>query len=99
MDPIVLNSDCWVIKKGNEFQFLFPDGSTQKLESKDQLVLQVNPTGDTILLSSACLVENSSKTSNQYYPKEEKVSSCLPNGTENTSYSLEGNYQNSTFPI
>lgn len=99
MAPIALNSDCWIIKKGNEFQFLFPDGNTQKLESKDQLVLQVNPTGNTTLLSSACLVDSSNKKSNQYYPKEEEVSSCLLSNNENSYYSLEGNYQNSTVPV
>ncbi|MDE5757379.1 MAG: hypothetical protein K2H85_02080, partial [Allobaculum sp.] len=101
MTPIALNSDCWVIKKGNEFQFLFPDGSTKKLDSKDQLILQVNTdyTGNTTLLSSACLIESSSQDNNQYYPKEEEISSCLPSSSEKTSYPLEGNYQNNTVPV
>ncbi|MDE5758127.1 MAG: hypothetical protein K2H85_05890, partial [Allobaculum sp.] len=99
--PIALNSDCWVIKKGNEFQFLFPDGSTKKLNSKDQLVLQANTnhTGNTTLVSSACLIESSSQNNIQYYPKEEEASSCLLSSSEKTSYPLEGEYKNTTTPV
>lgn len=97
MAPIVLNNDCWVIKKDGTFQFLFPDGTTKKMDDEDHLALQMNL--GTSSVSSACLTESSSSLHTQYYPVEEKETSCLANNNEKAAYSLEGNYKNVTVPV